>query len=322
MLDSRRSRGPCRQAPEPGEQRPHRPVRRPCASAAATFLMSEDERPDNPTSYDATAFSADPSAMLATPSGPVGSRAVAANGHRAQAAAAAASPAAPAARRPTPPPPGYTREPPIEPLAPQQAHAAEEAAPARDLRRRSCCSGSCRSRSGCSWPSRRTCRAREQLRVQQRRFELGAPRRPRQPDRDPQPAAPRPAQARPGSAARHQRRHLRRGQALLPQPRHRHPRHRTRAPGGRAPRRRRAGRLHDRAAVRQERAAGPGAPHDLREAARGRARLPPLPSVEEGQDHHRVPQHDLLRERRLRHRGGGADVLRPHARLSRVRCAR
>ncbi len=81
--------------------------------------MSEDERPDNPTSYDATAFSGDPAAMLVAPSGNGVKRAVAANGRRAQAAADEPL-AGPAKARPTPPPPGYTREPPIEPLEPRR----------------------------------------------------------------------------------------------------------------------------------------------------------------------------------------------------------
>ena len=46
-------------------------------------------------------------------------------------------------------------------------------------------------------------------------------------------------------------------------------------------------------------------PHGLREAPRGRAGLPPDAQVVEGEDPHRVPQHDLLRQRRLRHRVGG-----------------
>ena len=35
------------------------------------------------------------------------------------------------------------------------------------------------------------------------------------------------------------------------------------------------------------------------------------PQVVEGQDHHRLPEHDLLRQRRLRDRGCGGDLLRP-----------
>ncbi len=106
---------------------------------------------------------------------------------------------------------------------------------------------------------------------------------------------------------------LDRGQALSDQQRRRHPRHRARVRPGHPAQRHRAGRLHDRAAVHQERAAGPVAPHDLREAARGGAGLPALAQVVEGKDHHGVPEHDLLRQRRLRDRGGRADLLRPRS---------
>ena len=57
--------------------------------------------------------------------------------------------------------------------------------------------------------------------------------------------------------------------------------------------------------------AGPGQPHGLPEAARGGARLPPDAQVVQGEDPHRVPELDLLRQRRLRHRVGRAHVLRP-----------
>ncbi len=89
-----------------------------------------------------------------------------------------------------------------------------------------------------------------------------------------------------------------------------------------AAQRQRPGRLDDRAAVHQERAAGPVAPHDLREAPRGGARLPALAQVVQGKDHHRLPQHDLLRQRRLRDRGGRADLLRPRSQPPRLRHAR
>ena len=56
--------------------------------------------------------------------------------------------------------------------------------------------------------------------------------------------------------------------------------------------------------------AGAGQPHGLREAARGGARLPPHEEVVQGEHPHQVPQHDLLRQRRLRDRVGGAHVLR------------
>ena len=107
-----------------------------------------------------------------------------------------------------------------------------------------------------------------------------------------------------------------RGQALLHQPRLR-PARASRArcaqdvgAGGA-----RAGRLDDHPAVRQGRARGAGQAHGLREAARGGARLPPHAQVVEGEDPHRVPQLDLLRQRRLRDRVGRARVLRQAPRL-------
>ena len=71
-----------------------------------------------------------------------------------------------------------------------------------------------------------------------------------------------------------------------------------------------AGRLDDHRAVRQERARSPGQPDDLREVPRGGARLPARAPLEQGQNPHRVPEHDLLRRGRLRDRGGGPDLLR------------
>ena len=68
-------------------------------------------------------------------------------------------------------------------------------------------------------------------------------------------------------------------------------------------------------AVRQERAVRAGQPHGLREAPRGGARLPPHAQVAEAEDPHRVPELDLLRQRRLRGRVGGARVLRQGPRL-------
>ena len=88
---------------------------------------------------------------------------------------------------------------------------------------------------------------------------------------------------------------------------------------GRAPQRQRPGRLDDRAAVHQERAPGPVAPHDLREAQGGRARLPARAQVVQGEDHHGLPEHDLLRQRRLRHRGRRPDLLRPRRQPRRLR---
>ena len=73
---------------------------------------------------------------------------------------------------------------------------------------------------------------------------------------------------------------------------------------------RRAGRLDDHPAVREERAVRPGQPLGLPEAARGGARLPPRAQVVEGEDPHPVPEHRLLRQRRLRRRVGRAHLLR------------
>ena len=71
----------------------------------------------------------------------------------------------------------------------------------------------------------------------------------------------------------------------------------------------RRGRLDDHAAVRQERVQ-PQRPDDRAQGARGGARLAADAAVVEGPDPHRVPQHDLLRERRLRRPPGGPDLLR------------
>ena len=117
------------------------------------------------------------------------------------------------------------------------------------------------------------------------------------------------------------RRHRDRGQALLQQLGRRPARHRARVRAGHRPEALRAGRLDDRPAVRQERAAGPGQPHRLREAARGGARLPPHEEVVQGGHPHQLPQHDLLRQRRLRRRVGGADVLRQGPQPHRLRRA-
>ena len=81
------------------------------------------------------------------------------------------------------------------------------------------------------------------------------------------------------------------------------------------------------AAVRQERARGPGQPDRLREVPRGRARLPARAPLDQGQDPHRVPQHDLLRRGRLRDRGGGpaptsAGITRAAAAAARSRARR
>ena len=51
-------------------------------------------------------------------------------------------------------------------------------------------------------------------------------------------------------------------------------------------------------------------PHGAREVPRGGDRLPARAPLEEAADPRRLPQHRVLRQRRLRHRGGGARVLR------------
>ena len=50
------------------------------------------------------------------------------------------------------------------------------------------------------------------------------------------------------------------------------------------------------------------------QAARGRARLAARAGLDEGQDPDRLPEHDLLRERRLRRRAGLPRLLRPQRR--------
>ena len=54
----------------------------------------------------------------------------------------------------------------------------------------------------------------------------------------------------------------------------------------------------------------PGQPHDPAEVPRGGPRLPAGAPLVEGQDPHRVPEHDLLRRGRLRDRGRGPHLLR------------
>ena len=68
--------------------------------------------------------------------------------------------------------------------------------------------------------------------------------------------------------------------------------------GGHSEQVRRRGRLHDHAAVRQERVQ-PQRPDDRAQGARGGARLAAHPAGR-GPDPDRLPQHDLLRQRRLR----------------------
>ena len=96
---------------------------------------------------------------------------------------------------------------------------------------------------------------------------------------------------------------LDRGRPLLRKRRRRPARHRPR-PGQRLPQRQRpAGRLDDHRAVRQERARSRRQPHGPGEVPRGGARLQTRQALEQGEDPHRVPEHDLLRRGRLRDRG-------------------
>ncbi len=75
---------------------------------------------------------------------------------------------------------------------------------------------------------------------------------------------------------------------------------------------RRAGRFDDHAAVHQE-LLREGQPLDRAQAERGGPRVAARAAQVEGLDPHRLPQHHLLRERRLRDRAGGDDLL-PRAR--------
>ncbi len=103
---------------------------------------------------------------------------------------------------------------------------------------------------------------------------------------------------------------LDRGLALLRTQRRRLPGDRPRPGQGHPQPERPAGRLDDHRAVRQERARSRRQPHDPGEVPRGGARLPARAPLEQGQDPHRVPEHDLLRRGRLRDRGRGAHLLR------------
>ena len=111
-------------------------------------------------------------------------------------------------------------------------------------------------------------------------------------------------------AVHQERGHRDRGQALLRAPRRRLPGHRARPVAGRPRRQRRAGRLDDHAAVREERARRAGRPLRVPEAARGRRRVPPRAQVVEAEDPHAVPELHLLRQRRVRDRVRHAHVLR------------
>ena len=114
-----------------------------------------------------------------------------------------------------------------------------------------------------------------------------------------------------------------RGQALLRAPRRRRAGHGARPLGRRHQSRRSPGRIDDHPAVRQA-----GLSHepevDRPEAGRGSPRLAARASVDEGPDPHRLPEHGLLRERRLRGSAGLARLLRPqreHAEPGRVGAA-
>ena len=161
--------------------------------------------------------------------------------------------------------------------------------------------------------------ARERGRVPGRR-ELGAlcgwaglqgARRARVPDRQ----AHRQPQPDPRAGGRHlaphqERGHSDRGPALLRARGPRLPGHRARPVAGHPPPQRRPGRFDDHPAVRQERALGSGRPLGLPEASRVGARLPPRAQVVQGEDPHPVPEHRLLRKRRVRDRVRDAHLLR------------
>ena len=100
-----------------------------------------------------------------------------------------------------------------------------------------------------------------------------------------------------------------RGPPVLRAPRRRHPRDPPRGLAGRPQQQGRPGRLDDHAAVRQEHLREEQ-PHDQPEAEGGRARLAARAGLAEGQDPDRLPEHDLLRERRLRDRASLTCVFR------------
>ncbi len=156
----------------------------------------------------------------------------------------------------------------------------------------------------------------------QERAELGAAGRPRPADRGGQRTESSDRHPRGDPPDRQGGGDLDRGQALSDQQRGRHPRNRTCVRPGHRAQRHGAGRFDDRAAVHQERAASPVAPDDLREAARGGARLPALTQVVEGKDHRRLPQHDLFRQRRLRDRVRRTNLFRLRAQPRRLRNTR
>ncbi len=112
--------------------------------------------------------------------------------------------------------------------------------------------------------------------------------------------------ARQGAGARAPGRAVGRGPLLLLQPRVRLRRHRPRRLQPAHRRRRRW--LHDHPAVR-EGVHRPGRLLPVAQVQGGHPRGQDLPREDEGRDPRELPQHDLLRPRCLRHRGGGEGVL-------------
>ena len=104
-------------------------------------------------------------------------------------------------------------------------------------------------------------------------------------------------------------RHRRRGPHVLLQPRHRHPGHHPRRPRQRAERRDHRRRLHDHAAVRQDPVPLAGAVVHPQGPRGDPLDQDPQPAEQAG-DPRGLPQHHLLRQRRLRRPGRLADVLR------------
>ena len=104
-----------------------------------------------------------------------------------------------------------------------------------------------------------------------------------------------------------------RGQALLRAPRRRPTRHGARRDRRHHPSRHRAGRLDDHPAVHQEHVSDEPEV-DRPQARRGGARLAARAEMDEGQDPHRLPEHRLLRQRRVRRRAGVAHLFPPQRR--------
>ena len=133
------------------------------------------------------------------------------------------------------------------------------------------------------------------------------PGAPRQDHEQPEPDTP----AEHRYLAEHQERRSRdRGPALLPARRRGLQGHRPSLRPGRPPVEGGPGRIHDHPAVREERDGGAVRPFRVPEAARGSARLPPRTQVDQAEGAHPVPQQRLLRQRRVRCRGRGPDLLR------------